>query len=160
MTDTTTSSAITRLGRWWADDEDDPPKIYLTSSGVGTQAYLCYLPWDQFKALYRIGTQNSGTPAHISVDPQNNLVLGPKPNGIFTVTGDYQRSAQTLSADADEPEMPARFHKLPVYRAMEDYGFYESAPEVLARGQRKGAAMMRQLEADQLPPPKMPPPLC
>lgn len=160
ITDTTASAVITRLGRWWVDDEDDPAKIYLTSTGVGGQGYLCWLPWDAFKAIYRIGTQNSGVPAHITVDPQNRIVIGPKPNGIFTITGDYQRSAQVMTDDADVPEMPTQFHSLVAYLAMEDYGYFESAPEVLARGQKHGNRLMRQLEANQLPPPKMPPPLC
>ncbi len=159
ITDTTTSAVITRLGRWWVDDPEDCAKIYLTSAGVGTQGYLTFLPWEHFKSIYRIGTQNSGYPAHITIDPQNRIVLGPKPNGIYTVTGDYQRSAQTLSADADEPEMPAQFHKLIVYGAMEDYGFFESAPEVLARGKSKGLSMLRQLQLNQLPEPRQAPPL-
>lgn len=159
VTDTTTSAAITRLGRWWVNDPEDCAKIYLTSAGVGTQGYLTFVPWEHFKALYRLGTQNSGYPAHITIDPQNRLVLGPKPNGIYTVTGDYQRSAQTLSADANEPECPAQFHRIIVYRAMEDYGYFESAQEVLARAVTKGNRLMRQLQQDQLPEPRLPPPL-
>ena len=151
ITDTTTSAVITRLSHWRLNDRRDPPKIYLTSAGVGTQNWMIWVPWEDFKSVYRIGTQNSGYPVHITVDPQNNVVIGPKPNGIYTITGDYQRSAQTLAADADTPEMPSQYHMLIVYRAMEKYGFFESAPEVLQRGREAGDAMMRQLENNQLP---------
>ncbi len=150
-TDVLTSTAIARFKRWRIQDRNDPAKIYLTSSGVGTQTWLTYLDWDDFKAIYRIGTQNSGFPAHITIDPQNNLVLGPAPNGIYTVTGDFVRSAQELSADGDTPEMPSDFHELIVYEAMQDYGYFEAAPEVLARGKELAAPLKRQLQADQLP---------
>ena len=37
VTDILTSAAITRFSHWRLFDENDPPKIYLTSSGVGTE---------------------------------------------------------------------------------------------------------------------------
>src|SRR3990167_2151204 len=86
VTDTLTVAAITRFSHWRISDDRDPPKIYLTSSGVGTEGWLIYLDWDEFKWLYRKGTQNNGYPAHVTIDPQNNIVLGPKPDGIYTVT--------------------------------------------------------------------------
>ena len=145
------SDAIARFKRWRIMDRNDPPKIYLTSAGVGTQTWLTYLDWDDFKAIYRIGTQNSGYPAHIAIDPQKNLILGPAPNDIYTVTGDFVRGAQVLSANDDEPDMPSDYHDLIVYEAMQDYGYFESAPEVLARGKELAMTLTRQLEADQLP---------
>lgn len=151
VTDTTTSAVITRLSHWRLNDPRDPPKIYLTSAGVGTQNWMIWVPWEDFKSVYRIGTQNSGYPAHIAIDPQNNIVIGPKPNGIYTITGDYQRSAQTLAADDDTPEMPSQYHMLIVYEAMQRYGYTESAPEVLARGEKYAGILMRQLQNNQLP---------
>lgn len=152
LTDQTTLAAITRFKRWIADNDEDPPKIYLTSAGVGTETWLSYMPWDDFKAIYRIGTQNNGFPAHITVDPQNRIVLGPKPNDIYVLTLDYIRSAQVLSADADVPELPTDYHLLIVYRALEKYAFRESAPELLARAEKEAKRMMRQLEKNQLEP--------
>lgn len=150
-TDQTTSLAITRFSHWAVNDEEDPPRVYLTSSGVGTQTYMVYIPWEQFKQIYRLGSQTSQYPIHITIDPQNNLVVGAKPNGIYTITSDYYRSAQNLSADDDTPEMPSQFHQLIVYRAMQKFGFFESAPEVESRGQVDGDMLMRQLEVNQLP---------
>jgi hypothetical protein len=150
-TDSTSGSAIIRFSNWRLNDCLDPPKIYLTSSGVGTETWMTWMPWEHFKTLYRRGTQNASYPIHISVDPQNNLVIGPKPNGIYTLTGDFYRSAQTLSDNSDTPEMPSQFHYLAVYEAMQKYGYFESAPEVLARGREAGSDLMRQLELNQLP---------
>lgn len=152
-TDTLTVAAITRFGRWWEYDELGYSNvlIYLQSAGVGTQTRMIFMPWANFRDLYRRGTQNNGYPAHFTVDPQNRLVIGPKPNGVYVMSGEYQRAAQALAADADIPEMPTRFHMLVVYEAMKKYAGYESAPEVWTRGNLEAGKLTRQLELDQLP---------
>lgn len=150
VTDTTTSAAITRFSTWHIKDIDNPPNIYLTSSGVGTQTQMTYIDWDLFKYLYKRGTQTSSYPIHISEDPQQNLVIGPAPNGIYTVTGDYIRSAQVLAADGDTPEMPSQFHMLIVYKAMIRYGYREIAPEIIESAREDYRVLMRQLETHQL----------
>ena len=151
-TDSTSASAISRFGCWKLHDPYDPPKIYLSSAGVGSERWLIWLPWEDFKLIYKIGSQSTttGQPAHITVDPQNNILLGPSPNDVYVVTGDYYRSAQELSVDADEPEMPSQFHNLITWAAMMDYGNYEVAQEVLNRGHKKYRSMLRKLEANQL----------
>ena len=150
-TDVDAGTAITRFKSWRVHDYVDRPRIYLTSSGVATETYLTYLPWDSFKLIYKIGTEQTGFPAHISVDPQNNLRLGPTPNAVYTITGDFYRSAQTLSENTDTPEMPADYHMLIVYHAMEHYGYFSVAQEALARAERLGRRMLRSLEHNQLP---------
>lgn len=152
-TDSRLSTTIDRFARWIPVDDEgySNVKCYLSSSGVGTEGWLRFLPWTTFRSIYKVGTQNNGYPAHFTIDPQDNLVLGPKPDGVYVVTGEYQMSAQTLSANGTTPEMPAQFHQLVVYLAMQKYGFFEPAPEVLKRGVAEGKRLMRQLEANQLP---------
>lgn len=152
-TDSRLGAVISRFFRWWLFDEDGDMNItcYLTSSGVGSEAYLIFMPWSDFRQLYKKGTQTNGTPVHVTIDPQNKLVLGPKPNAIFTINGEYQMSPQTLSVDADEPEMPSRFQRLIVYMAMEKYGASKGAGEIFQRGGYEGSKLRNQLELDQLP---------
>lgn len=153
VTDSRLAALITRFARWIPFDDGGAAnvKIYLTSGGVSGERWMVNIPWDYFQSIYRRGTQNNGVPVHITIDPQNQLVVGPKPDGIYTVSGEYQMSAQILAANGDTPEMPSDFHDLIVYRAMEKYGRYYAAGEVLARGEREGGRLMRQLEADQRP---------
>lgn len=151
-TDSRLSATITRFGRWLLEDaRGSNVTSYLTSGGVGGEGYLIFLPWDAFRSLYKVGTQTNAPPSHITIDPQGNLVLGPKPDAIYTINGEYQMSPQTLALDADTPEMPARFHSLIMYRAMEKYGAAKNAIEVFNRGGFEGNRMMRALELDQLP---------
>ena len=151
-TDSRLSALISRFSKWWLETEDGPNiTIYLTSAGVGGENYLTPIDWASFRERYKRGTQTTGQPIHVAIDPQNNLVLGPKPDAIYTINGEYQMSPQTLAVDADVPEMPARFHSLIMYRAMEKYGASNNAPEVFQRGGYEGGRKMRGLERDQLP---------
>lgn len=152
-TDSRLSATITRFARWIPFDDQGGSNVkqYLTSSGVGGEIWMVNQPWSYFMSIYKRGTQNNGIPIHVAIDPQNNLRVGPKPDGSYTISGEYQMSALEFSADADTPEFPARFHDLVWLRALEKYGRYHAAPEVLARGQIEGGRLMRQLESDQLP---------
>ncbi|OGT57514.1 MAG: hypothetical protein A3E01_08220 [Gammaproteobacteria bacterium RIFCSPHIGHO2_12_FULL_63_22] len=152
-TDSRLVDTITRFSRWLPYDENDGfnVKSYLQSAGVGTEGWLVFLPWSDFRGLYRRGTQTNGTPAHYSIDPQNNLVLGPVPNAIFVVSGEYQMSPQVFSADADVPELPSAFDKVIMYEAMKKVAGYDAASEIMVRAMREGTPLMRALEANQLP---------
>jgi len=113
---------------------------------------MTLLPWSNFRAIYKIGTRNNGQPVHFTIDPQNNLVIGPKPDAIYTVSGEYQMSAQVLAADGDTPELPSDYHDLIYWYALEKYGRFSASPEALQQAQRESSRLMRQLEANQLPP--------
>lgn len=152
-TDSIYGGAIARFRRWWPHDADglSNAKIYLQSAGVGGERWFPYLPWNHFRSLYRIGTQNNGQPAHFTIDPLNNLVIGPKPDGVYVMTGEYQRGNQTLAADADIPEMPVDYHMLIVAMGMERSGRFNAASEVFNGGGLEGGRLLRQLELEQLP---------
>ena len=150
IADDLTSAAISRFRNWMINNYDDPPKIYLTSSGVGGEAWLTYLDWNDFKYLYRIGTQNSMFPAHITINPQNQIVLGPAPDAVYTVTGDYMRGAQIFSLDGDEPDLPEAFEDVIMYKALTKHGLQKNAVEVVTAGEDGAATYMGALEGDQL----------
>ena len=94
---------------------------------------------------------NTGYPIHITVDSLDRILVGPIPNDIYTIQGDYWLSGQVLAVDADLPDMPADFHDLVVWYAMEHYGYHQLAPEVIERAMKFSRRMMRQLEINQLP---------
>ncbi|MCA9340764.1 MAG: hypothetical protein KDA17_07655 [Candidatus Saccharibacteria bacterium] len=149
--DTPTGVAISRFKAWCLNNRYNRPKCYLNSTGVSAEYYLTYTSWDSFSQMYKIGTQNQGQPAFITVDPGDNIVVGPSPDDAYVITGEYQRGAQVLSDNTEEPDMPVDYHMLIVYLAMEDAGYFDSADEVLLRSQRKGRRILRQLEGTQLP---------
>lgn len=148
-TDLTDSATISRFKQWRLDVLEDQPTIYLQSAGEGTESRLVWLPWDTFKSVYRFGSEEESQPTTISVDPQDRINLAQIPDAVYIVKGDYYRSPQVLAADGDEPEMPSHFHDLIVYEAMKKYGFFESAQEVIARGDIESLRMMADLESEQ-----------
>lgn len=158
-TDTTSSSAITRFQEWMIRDPSNPPLCYLQSAGVGTEYWLTYVPWPTFRLVYKKGSQTSAAPQWITMDPQNNIVLGPAPSDVYVVSGEYQRSAQILSADNHTPEMPSDFHRLIYYNAMEKYAGHTGAQEKMFRVKNERPQLMEALERNQLPEMKVAGPL-
>tara|TARA_R110002096_G_C14661910_1_gene728353 strand:+ start:35889 stop:36614 length:726 start_codon:yes stop_codon:yes gene_type:complete len=152
-TDVDDASVITRFKSWRLDDQRNPPKIYLTSTGLGGQVLLTWAPWDNFEYLYKTGSLQSQTsqPVHITVNPKDEIQLGITPNDIYTLIGDYHKSAQILALDADIPEMPTAYHDLIKYQAMEFYGLFESAPEIVSRAQNGMKRLRNQLKRNQDP---------
>lgn len=147
VTDTVSAVAVTRFSLWHKNSF----KCYLTSAGVGGEYPLIWLPWEQFRRIYRYGTQTNAPPCHVSEDPTQAFVLGPIPDATYTIGGDYQLGPQTLAADSDTPEMPTRFHGLIVYEAMLKYGGNRVAPEAMARAATEGGRLRNALGRYQLP---------
>lgn len=146
-TDTVTAAVISRFARWYKASF----KAYLSSAGVGAEYPLRWMEWDDFRRIYRYGTQTDSQPVYVSMDPTMKFCIGPKPSAVYRVSGDYQKGPQTLALDADEPEMPSRFHDLIVYRAMVKYGFNRVAPEALSRAQLEGGRLNAALVRNQTP---------
>ena len=153
FTDSLTASVINRFNRWAIDDILDPPRLYLQSAGIGGEVRLTFIPWDLFKNHYKLGSlaTTTGQPQHITVDPQDKIVFGFIPNAVYVATVDYYRSAQILSADANEPECPSDFHDLLMYRAMVRYGVYKNKPESIITGTTEGSILMNQLRRNEGP---------
>lgn len=150
-TDTTDAETISRFREWRIEDIHDPPKIYLTSGGASGQRWMTYTPYEWFASVYMIGSQSEGYPAHITIDPRDRLLLGPTPDAVYTLTGDYIRSAQILADDSDIPEMPTEYHDLIWQFAMFNYGMFEAAPEAVQRAEILFNEGIRKLEATQTP---------
>lgn len=145
----------TRFSQW----DVDTIKSYRTSIGVSNEYELDELTYSRYRSLYLTGPQPSGTPICFALAPDRKLLIGPKPDGIFTVSGQYWKSPQALSANTDTPEMPSEFHMLIVWKALEMYGWYESAAEVIALAEKKIKYFMNRLEMNQLPDATLPDPL-
>lgn len=153
-TDVDDAALITRFKTWRLNDPRNPPKIFLTATGNGGQILLTWAPWDNFEYLYKTGSLQNQTsqPIHITVNPKDEIQLGITPNDIYTLIGDYHKSPQVLAADGDVPEMPSHYHDLIKYQAMEFYGLFESAPEIISRAQKGIRRITNQLKRNQSQP--------
>lgn len=136
----------------FADWKQDSLWIYSVALGLSDQQPLAKMEWDWFRDMYVRGPQTPQRPMCYTIDPDNALWFGSTPDGVYNITGEYWTTAIRLSADADIPAMPARFHRLIVYEAMKKYAGFEAATEVYQRGTTEGSILRTRLEIDQLPP--------
>ena len=146
---TLVESGTTDLSEWKLDSF----RTYLTSGGYGNETFLSEKNWDEFRDVYLFNTYRTtqSRPIAIAEKPDKSLYLGPAPNDIYTITGEYYRTPTTLSADADVSDIPPRFHMAIVYKAMMYYGALEAAPEVYQSGEKQFNDMILKLEMNQLP---------
>lgn len=146
----TVGVAVDTLGKWDAKTF----RCFPTAVGFQGEIAMGEIPFDTWRDVYMFGAMRSQQtqPYAIAVGPDLSLCLGPPPNGLYTITGDYFIASTDMVADTDAPVgLPTRFHMLVVYRAMLKYGGYESAPEVYQRGKEEGDGMYVQLMALRAP---------
>lgn len=145
---TSSQAGITSRFGWW---DRTYCTVYLTASGTSDQDELTWLEYEEFRAEYLTGPQTNTRPQHFTIGLSNELLIGPAPDSTaYTITGQYVKSTQTLSEATDEPELPEQ-HKFIAWWAINEYGSYEVATEVLVRARGKISRMRSDLEAKYLP---------
>lgn len=146
-TDTTTSSAISAFRNW----HKDTFKIYLTSGGVSGESQLIYIDYPHWYSVYNTGQQTDSYPRFFTVDYSLRFLPAPKPNAVYTITGEYQKKATELSGDSDTPELPEEFHEAIWYRGLMKYARYYSAPEIYDDARFNYNRIINEMERTQLP---------
>jgi hypothetical protein len=142
---TPAAAGLTDFASWVKEDI----RIY---SSVEDEYFLEYYPWAIFRQAYYFGTHRTATgrPTVVTVKPNNALCLWQIPNDTFTVTGEYYKSTQTMSANADIPVLPTRFQMAIVWKGLMHYGAYAGAEEKYAHGNKEYTKLISMLEFDQL----------
>lgn len=141
--------SITSFASW------DITRFRVYKDAIGNENFMSFYPYDRFIDTYRIGTNRTalGYPNIITVSPSNSLLVSLIPaDTTYTMSGVYYKDVTILALDADTPDMPTRFHMAIVYLAMQYYSLWESAPEVMIRGDKMFRRLIVQLENDQLQP--------
>lgn len=148
------------FGNW----KRDSFRCSSVGQNYADEQLLNYMDYTTFRNLYQYGNMRTtyARPVVVSIapgGPDKNLAFGSIPDQPYVITAEYYKKPVELEADADEPQIPSRFHMIIVYRAMMYYGGYEAAPEVFARGEQEFKRLMNRLDIDQLPTPVSGPPL-
>ena len=148
ITNVLTGDAFTDLRYWWRDTF----RCQKKSIGIQDEQWLVEWEYLVFRNTYRFNVQVPGRPVVFAIRPNAKAVLfGQIPDDVYVITGEYQVLPSDLNDDTDIPAMPEHLHMAIVYKAMQSYGLYESAPEVLSRGNTEFSRLMNQLEREQLP---------
>jgi len=142
---TASDAGLTDLRVW------DVHSIKMYQSGVADEFFLDYLPYDQFRATYLVGTQSTGRPQHFTVQPDNSLRFGWVPDGTYYVSGQYWQTPVTLAANTDTPGMPSHFHDMIWQLALMKYAVSDAVGEIYAGMQTSYNMLHGELVNDQLP---------
>jgi hypothetical protein len=119
---------------------------------VQDEQWLVEWEYQVFRNTYRFNVQVNGRPVVFAIKPNGKAVmLGQIPDDVYLISGEYQVLPTSMTADADVPAMPEHLHLAIVYKAMQFYGLFEAAPEVLSKGNTEFSRLMNQLEREQLP---------
>ena len=146
----TSGVVAANFGKW----DRESFRCYTTSAGYINEIYLDEVPFDVWRNAYMYGAMRNvqTRPVAVAIGPDESVCLGPPPNALYTITGDYFVAPTSMVADTDVPfGLPVQFHDIIIYRAMMMYGLYESAPEVFQRGQEDYNLNLKALEVLKLP---------
>jgi hypothetical protein len=138
------------LNKWRRDSF----RTYIPATGYPSEVFLNFTDYNKFRDVYLFGSLRTSQtrPVIVSIAPDKSVCLGPQPNDVYTVVGEYYTLPLDLVNDTDVPAgIPASFHRLIIYRAMMMYGAYESAAEVYQEGQTEFNRMMMRLEINRQP---------
>lgn len=150
------SATVGDFARWI----DDTFRIYKQSEGAGTRQYFWPVPYSWFRDRYQLIVPSNNKPFQWSIRPRDNaLLMGPKPDAVYVVEGDYYRVAPPLAADNDTPLFPTRFHLAVVWLATQKYAGYEEGGGVYAHATAEYKKLYGPLQTDQLPSIDLAPPL-
>ena len=126
------------------------PLSALTKN-YGLELVVPYATWDSWRAAYDLGQDFRGAPSLVSVSPNNDLVVGPRPSDgtHYRIRMDYFKGPNVLVEDDDEPELPQQFHMLIVYDALLHVGHDRARQELVDSSREFSSQMRSQLEAAQ-----------
>ena len=145
---------ITDLGDWLRDNRVtgyQPHTIYLTADGVADEGALLEITWQQWRTTYGRGSQTNNKPSEYAISPAGEFSLGPIPDDIYTVRGEYRQAAVRMTVDGDIPAMPAAFHEIIVWRALMMLAEFDEAAEQRAAAILKYNELLEDLGRNQLP---------
>lgn len=142
----------TRFGDWLCrqDEDEDRFTIYDPDIGLSDESQLSCLPWDIFYTTRLRGVQSTGKPSQFAISPAGQMVFVSVPDKVYRVKGPYVKDVQSLTADSDVPEMPARFHNLIVEIALSYLSIHDESPQY-PLWQLQQFRRFTDLEREQLP---------
>lgn len=137
------------FGRWQVPTDEYTVRISLSPVDVYELGWVSY---EEFQRRYIATAVDDGQPRWWSVSPAGQLLIAPAPDsGLYSIEADYWARPTELLLDDDEPDMPAQFHMLIVWRALLEVAAFDSAPEVETRATRNIKIIWRDLVDDQAP---------
>ena len=119
--------------------------VRITDSGQ--TGYLTYVPW----ATWSRTTFSSGKPTSFTIRPDNKLSFNTLPDAVYTISFDYYRTPQQLSANTDELLLPEQFQDAVLYKAILFVAAEQDAPELYQDAQAQLNIRLSAMGVTELP---------
>jgi hypothetical protein len=139
--------------RYW---HTETLRCWRTADGQAGEQYMTPLDYGDFRNMYMFGAMNDQAqqPNLFAVRPRDRaLLLGPKPDGVYTVAGEFQRAARRMVNPLDLPGgglYPVEYEMLIVWLAVQKYAGYEGAGALYQVATAQANALWPGLVRDQL----------
>lgn len=139
-------STVSQLANW----KTDSFRVYKTT--VVDELFLTYRSWDDFRDLRLRGAARTtpGRPIEFSINPAKDVYLWPVPDFAYTIVGEYFKTAQVMTVDADVPVFD-RFHMAIIYNALMRYAAYVNDPVIYGKAEREYGRLISKLEKNWTP---------
>jgi hypothetical protein len=112
---------------------------YPTAQGVNGRIFMGFYDWSEYRGLTPPPADGT-SPTIFTLRPDGKVVYYPRPTVACTVVHEYTMMPQVLTADADVPRMPARFHMVIAWKAVmigcgktKDFARFDTAEENFER---------------------------
>ena len=143
---------VTRLGKWLGDRPGFRTfTIYDLERGPGSETEMDQISYDLWVEQYRRGATDQQMPRSWAISPARELVIGPPPDKVYMMSGEYRIAAQVLSADTDVPEMPDEYHRVIIPRAIKLAASSDEAWQALVDKTNQYAELRSALVREQTP---------
>lgn len=123
-------------------------KRYVKDSGRIGGYDLDYMPWDEFRLVFK--TISPGTPSVWTVRPDRSLAFNAAVSVDMQFTVERYRMPGRFTANADEPLLFQEHHMMIVWRGLMLYGGFDEAGVAYKRGASE-YALLKRLAAGDLP---------
>jgi hypothetical protein len=114
------------------------------------------MDYRSFRDTYMFGAMSSQTGRPLMFadrDRDKALMLGPLPDDVYIVYGEYQAGATRMAANTDIPangNFPDEYHMMIVHGAVMKYAAYEGTSALYEAHRTEYRRILRALEKDQL----------
>jgi len=126
-------------------------KIYKTSlTETADVNRMVYIDFKEFRSRFgALQNEETDRPVYITRTAAGNFRVHPIPDDEYIILFEYQKTPQIMTANADVPEMPPRFHPLIIHECLKEFGGYDDAPEVQNTAAVLSGPLWNQLFWDQ-----------
>lgn len=146
---------LTDHDRWFTDQVQAgyfPITLYRTATGVSDEGVIREVAYETWRTCYDRGVQTANRPRVYAISPSGAFLLGPTPDAVYTVKGEYYRVPQVLTKNKDTPlGLAAQYHDAIVWRALMLLGSFDESQAALSVATLNYLELLQQMERHALP---------